>query len=115
MRISDWSSDVCSSDLYQGRSFTLEQPRLVGCSSDADIRIDDPSFADWQARLDLLGDDIILRDLCSAEGTLVNGEPMRDALLRAGDRVGFEARMGEVRVGEGCGSWGRLVWALGIF
>src|SRR3546814_9837642 len=29
---------------YHGRSFTLEQPRLVGRSSDADIRIDDPSF-----------------------------------------------------------------------
>src|SRR3546814_6524338 len=91
MRISDWSSDVCSSDLYHGRSFTLEQPRLVGRSSDADIRIDDPSFADRHARLDLLGDDIILRDLGSAEGTLVNGEPMRDALLRPGDQVVFDA------------------------
>src|SRR3546814_854214 len=68
---------------YHGRSFTLEQPRLVGRSSDADIRIDDPSFADRHARLDLLGDDIILRDLGSAEGTLVNGEPMRDEIGRA--------------------------------
>src|SRR3546814_248246 len=76
---------------YHGRSFTLEQPRLVGRSSDADIRIDDPSFADRHARLDLLGDDIILRDLGSAEGTLVNGEPMRDALLRPGDQVVFDA------------------------
>src|SRR3546814_9812811 len=42
---------------YHGRSFTPEQPRLVGRSSDADIRIDDPSFADRHARLDLVGDD----------------------------------------------------------
>lgn len=76
---------------YHGRSFTLEQPRLVGRSTDADIRIDDPSFADRHARLDLVGDDVILRDLGSAEGTLVNGEAMRDALLRPGDQVVFDA------------------------
>ena len=64
---------------------------MVGRSADADIRIDDPSFADRHARLDLLGDDIILRDLGSAEGTLDNGEPMRDALLRPGDQVVFDA------------------------
>src|SRR3546814_20200350 len=72
---------------YHGRSFTLEQPRLVGRNAEADIRIDDPSFADRHARLDLRGDDIILRDLGSAAGTLVNGEPMRDALLRPGDQA----------------------------
>lgn len=76
---------------YHGRSFTLEHPRLVGRSSEADIRIDDPTFADRHARLDLVGDRIILRDLGSAEGTMVNGEPMRDALLRPGDQVVFDA------------------------
>lgn len=76
---------------YHGRSFTLEHPRLVGRSPEADIRIDDPTFADRHARLDLVGDSIVLRDLGSAEGTLVNGEPMRDALLRPGDQVVFDA------------------------
>ncbi|MDN5781713.1 MAG: FHA domain-containing protein [Luteimonas sp.] len=76
---------------YHGRSFTLEHPRLVGRSMEADIRIDDPTFADRHARLDLVGDRIVLRDLGSAEGTLVNGEPMRDALLRPGDQVVFDA------------------------
>jgi hypothetical protein len=76
---------------YHGRSFTLEHPRLVGRNAEADIRIDDPTFADRHARLDLVGDRIVLRDLGSAEGTLVNGEPMRDALLRPGDQVVFDA------------------------
>jgi hypothetical protein len=76
---------------YHGRSFTLEHPRLVGRSTEADIRIDDPTFADRHARLDLVGDRIVLRDLGSAEGTLVNGESMRDALLRPGDQVVFDA------------------------
>ncbi|HZW18594.1 MAG TPA: FHA domain-containing protein [Luteimonas sp.] len=76
---------------YHGRSFTLERPRLVGRSGDADIRIDDPAFADRHARLELLGDDVLLRDLGSAEGSLVNGEAVRDAVLRPGDQVVFDA------------------------
>jgi hypothetical protein len=76
---------------YHGRSFTLEQPRLVGRSSDADIRIDDPAFADRHARLELVGDDIVLRDLGSVDGSVVNGEQVRDALLQPGDQIVFDA------------------------
>ena len=76
---------------YHGRSFTLERPRLVGRSADADIRIEDAAFADRHARIDLSGDSILLRDLGSAEGSLVNGEPVRDAVLRPGDQIVFDA------------------------
>lgn len=75
---------------FHGRCFTLERPRLVGRHADADIRIDDPSFADRHARLELVGEQVVLRDLGSAEGSLVNGEPVRDALLEAGDQVVFD-------------------------
>jgi len=76
---------------YHGRSFTLEAPRLVGRAGDADIRIDDPAFADRHARLELIGGQIVLRDLGSVDGTLVNGETMRDALLQPGDQIVFDA------------------------
>lgn len=76
---------------YHGRSFTLERPRLVGRSGDADIRIDDPAFADHHARLELIGDDIVLRDLGSVDGSVVNGESVRDALLQTGDQIVFDA------------------------
>lgn len=76
---------------FHGRCFTLERPRLVGRHPDADIRIDDPAFADRHARLELAGEQVVLRDLGSAEGSLVNGEPVRDALLEAGDQVVFDA------------------------
>ena len=76
---------------YHGRSFTLGQPRLVGRGSDADVRIDDPAFAERHARLDLQGDAILLRDLGSAEGTVVNGVIVRDAILKPGDQVMFDA------------------------
>ncbi|MFL6593459.1 MAG: FHA domain-containing protein [Luteimonas sp.] len=76
---------------YHGRSFTLERPRLVGRVSEADIRIDDSAFADRHARIDLSGDTIVLRDLGSAEGSIVNGEPVRDAILKPGDQIVFDA------------------------
>lgn len=75
---------------YHGRSFTLERPRLVGRNPSADIRIDDAAFSDRHARLELVGDQVLLRDLGSGDGSMVNGEPVRDALLGAGDQVVFD-------------------------
>jgi len=76
---------------YHGRNFTLERPRLVGRAADADIRLDDPDVPERHAWLELHGDLVQLRDLGSAEGSLVNGRPVRDALLRPGDQVVFDA------------------------
>ncbi len=76
---------------YHGRSFTLERPRLVGRTPEADIRIDEPAFADRHARLEIHRGEVVLRDLGSVEGSVVNGEPVRDAVLQAGDQVVFDA------------------------
>lgn len=76
---------------YHGRSFTLEQPRLVGRCDDADIRIDALAFADRHARIELIGEHIVLRDLGSVDGSVVNGEAVRDALLLPGDQIVFDA------------------------
>ncbi|HRN61090.1 MAG TPA: FHA domain-containing protein [Luteimonas sp.] len=77
---------------FHGRCFTLERPRLIGRHAEADIRIDDPAFADRHARLELVGEQVVLRDLGSAEGSVVNGEPVRDALLDPGDQVVFDGQ-----------------------
>lgn len=76
---------------HHGRSFTLARPRLIGSASDADIRIDDPAFAERHARIELLGEHVVLRDIGSAEGSLVNGEAVRDAVLQPGDQIVFDA------------------------
>ncbi|MGY0611695.1 FHA domain-containing protein [Luteimonas sp. A501] len=76
---------------YHGRSFTLERPRLVGRAPEADIRIDEAAFSERHARLEMLRGEVVLRDLGSAEGSQVNGEPVRDAMLRPGDQVVFDA------------------------
>ena len=75
---------------YHGRSFTLEAPRLVGRSDEADIRIDDPAFAERHARIEMIGNQVVLRDFGSGDGSVVNGEPVRDALLSPGDQIVFD-------------------------
>jgi pSer/pThr/pTyr-binding forkhead associated (FHA) protein len=76
---------------YHGRSFTLDRPRVVGSSMDADVRIDDPAFAERHARIGLQGGAIVLRDLGSEDGSVVNGETLRDAVLQPGDQIVFDA------------------------
>ena len=73
-----------------GRSITLDQPRLVGRLPECDICIDDAAFADRHARLEPHTDGVVLRDLGSHEGSVVNGWPVRHALLRPGDQVVFD-------------------------
>ncbi len=77
---------------HHGRSFTLDRMRLVGRSAEADIIIDDPAFALEHARLERHGDRILLRDLGSAEGSTVNGVPVRHCWLQPGDQVVFDAQ-----------------------
>ncbi len=77
---------------YHGRSIPLLRPVLVGRAREAVIRVDDPVFSERHAQLEIQGDRVLLRDLGSAEGSLVNGVATRDALLVAGDQLAFDAQ-----------------------
>ena len=46
---------------YHGRSFTLDRPVLVGSAPDADIVVDDPAFAPRHARIERVGERVMLR------------------------------------------------------
>jgi len=74
---------------HHGCRFTLERPLLIGRSSEADVRIDDPAFTERHAQLEWVDGRLRLRDLGSAEGSLVNGHPVRDAVLAPGDQIIF--------------------------
>lgn len=74
---------------HHGRALTLDRPRLVGSAADADLRIDGPNFAQRHAQLTLRHGHVVLRDLDSADGTVLNGVRVRDALLQPGDQVVF--------------------------
>ena len=76
---------------YHGRSFTLDHPRIVGRGHEADIRIDDPAFPERHARIEAHEGQAILRGLPNADPSVVNGEAVRDAVLRTGDQVVFDA------------------------
>ena len=77
---------------HHGRSITLSRPCVVGSAPDANLQIDSPDFAPRHAQLERLGDRVLLRDLGSATGSRVNGMPVRDALLSAGDQVAFDGQ-----------------------
>lgn len=76
---------------HHGRCFTLERPRTIGRLRESDIRIDEPGVAERHARIESHGDRVVLRDLGSADGTLVNGDRVRNAMLSAGDQVVIDA------------------------
>ena len=75
---------------YYGRSFPLCQPVIVGRGEAADIRIDEPTVSERQARVEINGDRVVLRDFGGGEGTMLNGVPVRNALLMAGDQLAWE-------------------------
>lgn len=75
-----------SGNLY-GRSYTLTEPKAIGRGAGCDIRIDDPALAERHAQFELHGDRVILRALDASEGSLVNGVPVRDAILAPGDQI----------------------------
>src|SRR3546814_13905774 len=90
MRISDWSSDVCSSDLGERakarRNFSLPgggtkgdgRPRLI--KSLGELVTDDKDYLDWaekgaKGQIDLSYDDVWATDLLAmARGGSTNGE-----------------------------------------
>lgn len=73
--------------IHHGRCYTLDQPRVIGRAGDCDIRINEPAFADRHARLEAHADGVVLRDVGSVDGTVVNGNPVRHALLKPGDQL----------------------------
>ena len=77
---------------HHGRAYNLSQPCLVGRAPGASIHIDVPGFAERHALLERRGDQVLLRDLGSSLGSMVNGVAVRDALLTAGDQVAFDSQ-----------------------
>lgn len=72
-----------------GRSYTLTEPRLIGRSASADIRLDDAGVAERHAMVELHADRVVLRAMGN-DTSLVNGVPVRDAVLSPGDQLVIE-------------------------
>lgn len=67
----------------------VEASITIGRSPENAIQLDDISVSGRHAELSLNEQTCHLRDLGSTNGTLVNGEPVTQVQLRAGDRIRF--------------------------
>ena len=71
-----------------GEMHKLEGPEVViGRAVTASIRLQDDGISRRHARIIMVGDQVIIEDLQSANGTLVNGELIQHHGLRDGDKI----------------------------
>jgi two-component system cell cycle response regulator len=71
-----------------GEMYKLEEAEiLIGRASNAGIRLNDEGVSRRHARIVKDADSIVVEDLQSANGTLVNGEPVARRVLVDGDKV----------------------------
>ena len=84
-----WSVDVeKGSKALRGLHVDINGPTIVGRSPSSDIELNDPYVSATHARFTLQGPSLMLEDLGSANGTLVNGHPIgQPVTLRDGDEV----------------------------
>src|SRR6266508_3556576 len=77
-----------------GRVVEVDGPLVLGRVRGADLVVRDARASRRHAELTPEGAGLRLRDLDSANGTLVDGEPARDVLVHAGQEI----RIGGVRI-----------------
>lgn len=74
---------------YQGGEFPLkpEQPLVIGRSSDLDMVLVEDMVSRKHAKISWQAGRLTIEDLGSTNGTFVNGEKVRQAKLKEGDRI----------------------------
>jgi hypothetical protein len=70
------------------QSFPFGESIVLGSSADCDVQLDEPGVAARHAEIRLIdGQSLLLKDLDSGTGTLLNGERVTEALLGSGDEI----------------------------
>lgn len=75
-----------------GRSFPLHASLTIGRADDAGLRIPLESISRLHARLTPAGDEVLLEDLGSANGTWLNGKRITRAQAVHGDEIRFDTQ-----------------------
>src|SRR5277367_6567957 len=88
---------------YQGGEFPIATDKqiLVGRSSDLDMVLVEDMVSRKHARIAMQGEQIWIEDLGSTNGTFVNGEKIKRARLKEGDRVLIGTSILKVIAGDG--------------
>jgi pSer/pThr/pTyr-binding forkhead associated (FHA) protein len=70
------------------QSFPFGDSIVLGSSKDCDVQLVEPGIADRHAEIRLVdGNSLLLRDLGSDTGTLLNGERVTETVLGSGDEI----------------------------
>ncbi|MFA6032644.1 MAG: FHA domain-containing protein [Myxococcota bacterium] len=73
---------------YQGGEFPLSSGELVaGRAPDLDLVLVEDMVSRKHAKININGSEIVIQDLGSTNGTFVNGERIKSAKLKVGDRI----------------------------
>ncbi len=87
--------DGASTQITAGQSLSLSRHATIGRSPDCEIVFDDPSVSSVHAAITQQGDEWIIEDYQSMNGTYLDGQPLLQAsTLRDGDVLQF----GRIRV-----------------
>ena len=85
-----------------GRTYDLKvEKTTVGRVSDNAFEIPEASVSSHHAEIILRGDDVVIRDLDSTNGTFINGEKITEAPLKPGQTLRFGTI--ELRLDTGAG------------
>lgn len=77
-------------DWLGGKAWPLDGPTLLGREPGCDITIPGKHLSRKHASLQVEGNQVIVKDLGSINGTFVNGERVQEATLNAGDHIRFD-------------------------
>jgi len=81
---------VLLSEGFNGRTYELKtETTTVGRVSDNAFEIPEASVSSHHAEIILRGNDVVIRDLGSTNGTFINGEKIAEAVLKPGQTLRF--------------------------
>jgi hypothetical protein len=81
-----WILTVLEGD-EKGKRFLLNKPVIRIGRKEVDLALRDPEVSRQHCVIQIYDDTVILRDLKSANGTLVNGFMVKEELLKSQDRI----------------------------
>jgi len=71
----------------KGKRFIIEKPVLLIGRSQADIMLKDPEVSRRHCQISCYNDRVVLQDMSSANGTLLNQQVVRKAFLKDQDKI----------------------------
>ena len=79
---------VSNGSLWQGEEFALEQfPYVFGRAAGVSLQLDDRWVSRHHCQIDMVDGELVVQDLNSTHGTLVNNLPVGETTLQPGDRL----------------------------